>query len=222
MSLTTIFTVLIGLCAYLCYKHPDIVLVLLPQYADAEFLRLRYPNRNVKNEGVAREPMISVVLPSENIDANNIAEAFDPSGYPVLVKNVLNTNQDKILQILSEKNKGKNLRMLDLTKTADVPHFSPSCSPPKTVIDIPFDEYAENHLFSNVAKNHSYKYAGFEAITDISVLKELTGIDMTTLGPEYRQNNLFSSNFPHELLSASMHCAPIDSLTFQLIGTKTW
>lgn len=42
------------------------------------------------------------------------------------------------------------------------------------------------------------------------------------IGLDYKQNNLFTSNFPHEIFTASMHCAPIDSLALQLIGTKTW
>jgi hypothetical protein len=84
-----------------------------------------------------------------------------------------------------------------------------------------FDEYSTSHLFADVAGNHSYLYAGFEAITDPQTVNDMTGLDVETLG-DYKQNNLFTSNFPHEILTASTHCAPIDSFTLQLIGTKTW
>jgi len=76
-------------------------------------------------------------------------------------------------------------------------------------------------LFKKNAGNHSGLYAGFESITDPETLEELLGIDIAEMG-EYRQNNLFASNFPAESIAATLHCAPIDSVSIQLIGTKTW
>ena len=38
-----------------------------------------------------------------------------------------------------------------------------------------FDEYARAHLFSNVSRNSSALYAGFEAITDADAVAEVVG-----------------------------------------------
>merc|ERR1712113_151321 len=67
-------------------------------------------------------------------------------------------------------------------------------------------DYAKNHLYSHVAHNHSDLWAGFP-ILEVG---------------DYKQNSLFASNFPEDVISATFHCAPIDSISLQLIGTKTW
>lgn len=216
VSWTSFFAFFVALCAYLCYRQPDLVAILLPKYIDAYFIRAMY-SRDKKNSGVTQMPMISRLLPIEGIEIKDI---FDPSGYPVHIKNVVDVSQDNIIEILSTGNAGKNMRMISFENWTE-PHFSPSCAQMSIPKVIKFDDYAKNHLFSRSAKNHTHLYAGFEAITDPAVLKDILGFDVTTLN-EYRQNNLFTSNFASEILSAPMHCAPIDSLTFQLVGTKTW
>jgi hypothetical protein len=165
--------------------------------------------------------MVSVILPTEGITKDNLAEIFHSDGFPTLVKNVLTTDQDKIVNEMTKRNKGRDMRMLSFENHHSTPHFSPSCDRRIFSLTKSFDEYSTSHLFSNVADNHSYFYAGFEAITDPETVNDITGLDVESLG-NYKQNNLFTSNFPHEILTATLHCAPIDSFTLQLIGTKTW
>ena len=67
-----------------------------------------------------------------------------------------------------------------------------------------FDEYARAHLFSNVSRNSSALYAGFEAITDADAVAEVVGVDITELGGrDYRLNQLFTSNFANGTASGS-------------------
>jgi hypothetical protein len=216
MSLTTFFAVFTVLCAYLVVKHPDYVAVVLPKYVDAYFVRAMY-SRDKQNTGVTHMPMISRVLPKK---VDQIKDIFDPSGYPVHIKNAINVDQGSLMEILSKGNAGKKMRMISFENWTE-PHFSPSCAQMNIPQMIEFDSYAKAHLFTNVSDQHTHLYAGFESITDPALLTDILGFDVTSLY-EYRQNNLFTSNFAKELLSAPMHCAPIDSLTFQLVGTKTW
>jgi hypothetical protein len=218
-SSKTILAIVAGVVAYLVYKHPDFVAVLLPKYVDAYFIRARFSNRDRKNTGATRVPLITRVVP-QSISIENIKDMLGPAGYPIHVKNAIKVDQDRHIALLIEKNKGRSMRMLNYENYTD-PHLSPSCGDYSFPNMVPFDDYANSHLTSANVANHSYLYAGFESITDADVIDELLGIDIKSVG-DYRLNNLFTSNFPHTLMSASMHCAPIDSLTFQLMGTKTW
>ena len=208
------------LVAWLWKSHPDILITLAPKHVDFYLLNLLHPSKKGKNMGITREPMISTILPTEGITKDNLQDIFHPDGFPTLVKNVLSTDQDKIVNEMTKRNKGRDMRMLSF-ENHSIPHFSPSCDTRTYGFSKSFDDYSTNHLFSNVADNHSYFYAGFEAITDAETVNDITGLNVETLG-NYKQNNLFTSNFPHEILTATLHCAPIDSFTLQLIGTKTW
>ena len=213
-------TVLITLFfAWLWRNHPDIIITLAPRHLDFYILEQMY-SREEKNTGVTREPMVSTILPTEGITVDNLQDIFHKGGFPTLVKGLLKTDQDKIVGEMTKRNKGKDMRMLTFEDWKS-PHFSPSCGSLESSITKSFDEYSTNHLFTDVADNHSYYYAGFEAITDAATVNDMTGLRVETLG-DYKQNNLFTSNFPHEILTATTHCAPIDSFTMQLIGTKTW
>lgn len=211
--------VLTVLFAWLWRNHIDIIITLAPRHLDYYILQKAFA-KEAKNTGVTREPMISQILPTEGITKDNIGDMFHSSGLPVLVKNVLTTDQDVIVEEMTKRNKGKDMRMITFEEWK-VPHIAPPCSALESSITKSFDDYSTNHLFSNVSHNHSYFYAGFEAITDPDTINTLTGLDVEKLG-DYKQNNLFTSNFPRQILTAAMHCAPIDSFTLQLIGTKTW
>lgn len=218
-KIVVLSVVLIALVAMVWKKHPDIIITLAPKHLDFFILEKMF-SRHAKNTGVTREPMVSTIMPTEGITKENLHKIFHEGGMPTLVKGVLNTDQDKIVDEMTRRNKGKDMRMLTFEEW-NTPHFSPSCGALESSITKSFDEYSTSHLYSNVAENHSYLYAGFEAITDAKTVNDMTGLDVETLG-DYKQNNLFTSNFPHEILTASIHCAPIDSFTLQLIGTKTW
>jgi hypothetical protein len=214
------FTVIVTLfCAWLWRNHLDIIITLAPKHLDFFILEQMF-SRHAKNTGVTREPMVSTIMPTEGITKDNLKDMFHKGGFPTLVKGVLKTDQDKIVGEMTKRNKGKDMRMLTFEDWVS-PHFSASCGALESSITKSFDEYSTSHLFTDVADNHSYLYAGFEAITDAQTVNDMTGLDVETLG-DYKQNNLFTSNFPHEILTASIHCAPIDSFTMQLIGTKTW
>lgn len=205
--------------AWLWRNHLDIVITLAPKNVDFFILEQMF-SREGKNTGLTREPMVSTILPTEGITKENLQDIFHKDGFPTLVKGVLNTDQDLIVGEMTKRNKGKDMRMLTF-ESWESPHFSPSCGALESSITNSFDDYSTNHLFTNVADNHSYYYAGFEAITDAETVNTMTGLDVEVLG-DYKTNNLFTSNFPHEILTASTHCAPIDSFTLQLVGTKTW
>jgi len=202
-------------------KRPDFFIVLIPKYYDGHFVRYLYNfGTNKVNSGVTHVPLLSSIIPTV-ISKENLKDILAPSGYPQLVKKMITVDQDTILQKVSNGNKGKPMRMLSFESYKDA-HFSPSCG--QTSIDRTlknFDDFASDHLFSNVAHNHSHLYAGFEAITDPVIIEDITGLDLKVLG-DYRQNNLFTSNLPREIVTAPMHCAPIDSVAIQLLGTKTW
>lgn len=212
-------TVLCLLFAWLWSNHIDIIITLAPKHVDFWLLQKLYL-KGKKNTGLTRVPMISNILPVEGITKDNLGDIIHPLGLPTLVKGVLKTDQDLIVSEMTKRNKGKNMRMLNFDRWEE-PHFSPSCSAMEHSITRSFDDYSTNHLFANKSDNHSYYYAGFESITDPKTINDITGLEVETLG-SYKQNNLFTSNFPREILTAPLHCAPIDSLTLQLIGTKTW
>lgn len=219
MGVFNYLTISVAILAYVCVKHLDIIVTLLPKYYDGYFVRALY-SREKKNTGaIGKIPFFSRVVPT-NLTMDTLGEIFHPSGHPVHVRNVMNVDQDKVIGLMAERNKGRNMRMINFENWT-TPHISPSCAHLRASVIESFDEYAKGHLFSDVADNHSFLYAGFESITDPETIEEFTGLDLKALG-DYRQNNLFTSNFPHEILTAAMHCAPIDSLSLQLLGTKTW
>mmetsp|Transcript_5221 Transcript_5221/g.8604 ORF Transcript_5221/g.8604 Transcript_5221/m.8604 type:complete len:362 (+) Transcript_5221:54-1139(+) len=206
--------------AWLWKNHIDIIITLAPRHVDFYLLNMMFPDRMAKNTGVTREPMVSIIQPTEGITKDNIQDVIHKDGFPTLVKGVLSPDQDKIVGHMIERNKGKNLRMLNFEDHTHA-HFSSSCGRMEMATTKSFDDYSSSHLLSSKADNHSYLYAGFEAITEAQTVNDITGLDVESLG-DYKQNNLFTSNFPHEVFTATTHCAPIDSLTMQLIGTKTW
>jgi len=145
---------------------------------------------------------------------------------PRLVKNFVNVDQDKIVGYLHEKNKGREMGVLEFEVDDNwIDHFSPSCgrNVDKHALNMTFDEFAERALYESSAKKHSGLYAGFETITDPQTVTDILGFDIHNVtSGTYRSNNLFGSNFPKDIMSASLHCAPIDSVAVQLFGTKTW
>lgn len=216
-----VFGLIVGVIAYLAKVHPDIIVVLLPRYADAYFVRAMYPRdrKNYEEAGVNKLkhlPFVSKLIPSKTFSVSDIISS---NGFPVLVKNFTSIDEEKIIQKIIEANAGKELRMLSFENWKE-PHFSPSCAIPLPIKSVKFDEFGRNHFGKN-AQNHSYWYAGFEAITDAKAVEELTGYSWRE-SVDYRQNNMFVSNFPHEILTAPLHGAPIDSVSVQLFGTKTW
>jgi hypothetical protein len=220
MSFVIRFTVLLAiLFAWLWKNHLDVIITLAPRHVDFYILNQMF-SKEGKNTGVTRVPMVSTVLPTEGITKDNLKDIFHSDGFPTLVKGVLDTDQDKIVEEMTKRNKGRTMRMLSF-EGHNHPHFSTSCAGMDHSVTKLFDDYASNHLVSSAANNHSYLYAGFEAITDAQTINDITGLNVETMG-DYKQNNLFTSNFPHEVFTAATHCAPIDSFTMQLIGTKTW
>lgn len=218
-KLSFLLVILVAFISYLVKVHPDIIVIVLPQYFDGYFVRWYYP-RDKTNEKVSdRVPMISRMIPHK-ITPENLGDIFHPDGFPIHAKKVVDMNEEVAMEELVKANKGRSLRLFSFLNFTD-PHFSPSCAKFKLSREVPFDEYANNHLLANASDNHSFDYAGFEAITDSDTLRKMTGIDWSTVG-EYRQNNLFTSNFPREILTAPFHCAPIDSISMQLLGSKTW
>jgi hypothetical protein len=219
VSFLNIFSFGVVYIAYLFYRNPDILITLLPQYYDGYFVHYMYP-KNALNKGAKTIPILSKIIPKDFSTLGSLKDIFDPHGYPVHVKNVVNVDQDRIMNIMTRGNKGKNMRLFSYHNFTS-PHISPSCFSFRANHLASFDEFATNHLFKNVSHNHSFLYAGFESITDADTVKEVVGADIEVMG-DYRQNNLFTSNFPREIFTAAMHCAPIDSVSIQLIGTKTW
>lgn len=220
MSFVIRLTVLLAVVfAWLVRNHLDVIITLAPRHLDFYILNQMF-TRDSKNTGVTRQPMVSTVLPTEGITKDNLQDIFHQDGFPTLVKGLLDTDQDKIVEVMTKRNKGRNMRMLSFEGHSD-PHFSASCGRLEHSVTKLFDDYATNHLVSAASNNHSYLYAGFEAITDAQTINDITGLNVETMG-DYKQNNLFTSNFPREIFTAATHCAPIDSFTLQLIGTKTW
>lgn len=206
------------------YFRPDFLITMLPMYYDGYFVQHVYNGtRHKQNSGVnpKLEPLISHIHPTE-MSAENFKNMLSFPGYPVLIKNMVPTNDpDAILRKVSVGTKGRLMRMLSFENYSD-PHFSPSCSTTSVKREeVNFDDFAGSHLFTNVSENHSPLYAGFEAITDPNTINDITGLDWQVLG-DYKQNNLFTANLPRTIVTAPMHGAPIDSVAIQLIGTKTW
>jgi len=209
-------------CAMFLNYRMDVFVCLLPKYVDGYFVRLFWSRTKTNENKPIKMPVISHV-PYYKIPLESAGDLITDSGYPRLVEKFATVDHDKAVGLLYKENKGRTMRMLETGGIADHPHFSPSCGRVSagTRVDVAFDDFAENHLFKKNAKNHSGLYAGFESITDPETLEELLGIDIGAMG-EYRQNNLFASNFPAESIASTLHCAPIDSVSIQLLGTKTW
>jgi hypothetical protein len=217
---TNVIALVVGALSYYLYKRPDFIVTFLPKYYDGYFVQYMYKDDRV-NAGASKLPMITRMVPHEFSKLGGLKDLFDPHGYPKHVKNVIpEVDQDTVMNIMTRGNSGKKLRVITFEGQTD-PHYSPTCAGLKVAKDVMFDEYVKNHLYSNSSHNSTYYYAGFEAITDASTVQEVLGIDTTQLG-DYRLNNLFVSNFEKETFTAALHCAPIDSLSIQLVGTKTW
>lgn len=200
----------------------DFFICLLPKYVDGYFVHLFWSKGGKNNIGPVRVPMLTKV-PYYEEPLKSTKDVFDPHGYPRLIKDFAVVDHDKAVNILYKENAGRSMRMLDTLDLYKYPHFSPSCNVLDTTgrIEVQFDDFAKNHLFTEVANNSTQLYAGFESITDPEVLDDLLGVDIKSMG-DYKQNNLFASNFKEETIAAALHCAPIDSVSIQLIGTKTW
>ncbi|KAH8070158.1 hypothetical protein JL721_5383 [Aureococcus anophagefferens] len=184
------------LLGVLYYFH-DAVITVLPKPVDDVLLRCLYPREKVNtNAGSVHLPHITYARPIALEDGEDLSAAFDPRGYPKLLRNVVARDQDAIVAYLAERNAGRTMRMLDYTEA--------------------IESGAPRRLASAL-------YAGFEAITDADAVAEVVGVDITELGGrDYRLNQLFTSNFANGTASAALHCAPIDSVVVQLVGTKTW
>lgn len=216
-----ILLILVTFIAYITKVHPDYIVVLLPTYVDGYFVRALYP-RDRKNTGATKIPFVARLSATDMTFEELGTLLTRKESFPVLVKNVVNIDQEMAIMKLKECNAGKNIRLISY-EDWETPAFSPSCNRGDMTkkVTMPFDEYAERFLSGENAKIGSYWYAGFEAITNAKDLTGITGRNWTSLG-DYKQNNMFVSNFPHEILTAPMHGAPIDSMSVQLFGTKTW
>jgi hypothetical protein len=217
-SVSIFFSLVIVLFGYIWRNHLDILITLAPMYYDAYLVRALF-SRKEKNTGTTSLPRVTSIIPSK-ITMENLDQVLKSDGYPILIKKIMNADQDKIVETMIKGNGGRIMRMFDFANWK-IPHFSSSCSPLKLSQNGAFDEYARNHLYKNVSSNHSTLYAGFESITDVETINFITGLDIEKLG-DYRLNNLFTSNFDREILTAPLHCAPIDSISLQLVGSKTW
>jgi len=190
--------------------------MFIPKPYDAQVLNLLFDLTATNDPNSwAPAPLLTYV---EHTPINNITEIVDPNGLPILVRNYVDPPSEKfILDTLIEKNKGRPIRVLDWRNRTEN-HISPACGGvPKNKITMNFEEYA--------AKLESVRnlYAGFEKLTDAEVVSKFLGFQMEDIIPgQYKQNNLFLSNFDRTLMSAGLHCAPIDSVAIQLVGKKTW
>ena len=208
-------------------KYHDMMITMLPKPLDAMALRMYYPDMetrmNTMTAGEVELPHITYGLPMDPLkEGETLDKIFNPRGYPTLLKGAFVKDQDEVVAFLSEKNKGKQMRMLNFEKYTD-PHFSISCVKGLDEVMTDFDQYARDNLFTNYSREGSPYYAGFEAITDTEDVEKVLGIKSDQMGGRnYKMNNLFTSNFQNDTASAGLHCAPIDSLSIQLVGTKTW
>ena len=185
-----------AICAIAGILHfHDAVITILPKPIDDALLRLLYFSEKVNaNDGV-HLPQVTFPGPRPLEAGEDLSAAFDPRGFPRLIKNVVSRDQDALLETLVERNSGRTMRTLDYSAYS-VPHFSSSCSAKLSEQIVSFATYARHHLFSNVASNSSSLYAGFEAITDPEAVAEVTGVNITALGDlDYRLNQIFTSNF---------------------------
>lgn len=216
--LSVVLPLAVVVLAYVCTRHLDILITLTPKYYDAYLVRALF-SRKIKNTGATSLPRVTSIIPSK-ITMDNLDQVLKTDGYPILIKNIMKTDQDKIVETMIKGNGGRTMRMFDF-ENWEIPHFSSSCAPLKMSKVGAFDDYAANHLYKNASHNHSTLYAGFESITDAETINLITGLNIEKLG-DYRLNNLFTSNFDREILTAPLHCAPIDSISLQLVGSKTW
>ncbi len=225
-KLALIFVTFVAVVAYICKVHPDFVILVLPKYYDAYFMRALYP-RDRKNEGATSLPLLSRLIPTPMSDHVIEDCLASKKGTPVLVKRFIDINvtrdRDVIVSKLEKANAGKSIRLLDFSKW-NTPHFSTSCSNRilSGLEEIDFDVYARRHMLGDAANNHTFLYAGFESITSPDEVEDITRYNWREKTGEYKQNNLFISNFPHEIVTAPLHAAPVDSFSVQLFGTKTW
>ncbi len=223
-KLTLTLVLLVAVVAYLIKVYPDFIVVCLPKYVDAYFVRALYP-RNRTNTGTTSLPTVTKIIPTPNSD-HIVADCLASPGNLVLVKNFLTINETTDRDIMMEKlrkaNAGKELRLLNFEHWK-IPHFSPSCSEGNIkTTSMPFDSYAEKFMLGDAAKNNTYLYAGFESITGAGDLEDVTGYDWRKEIADYKHNNLFISNFPKNIVTAPLHGAPVDSFSIQLLGTKVW
>lgn len=212
------FSLAVVAFAYAFKSNIDLFITILPKPLDHYFTRMYWSDKKVNTGKPFKEPMI-IRTPYYVESINNTKDLIDPTGRLRLVKNFLPVDADKSIALLHKRNQGRSMRMLHVVNPDH--HISPSCGHAKETVQIDFDDYAKNHLYSRVAHNHSDLWAGFETITDPEALDELLGFPILEVG-DYKQNSLFASNFPEDIISATFHCAPIDSISLQLIGTKTW
>lgn len=204
--------------AILGYYAPAWLLMIAPIPLDDWILRKMYPkNSNGHDPNYwAMDPFLTE-LQHKNI--SSLEEIFHPQGYPILSRNYVEKfDIEPLLERLLEANNGKKLRVFNFTEKLGTNHISACGGLPKKMENMNFEDFAGN------LEGMKNLYAGFESLTDIQVINELFGhgVDFSKLHPGYKQNNIFFSNFQETLMSAGMHCSPIDSLAVQLVGKKTW
>ena len=102
------------LLGVLYYFH-DAVITVLPKPVDDLLLRCLYPREKV-NTNAVHLPHITYARPIALEDGEDLSAAFDPRGYPKLLRNVVARDQDAIVAYLAERNAGRTMRMLDYTE----------------------------------------------------------------------------------------------------------
>ena len=103
--------VLLGI---LYYFH-DAVITVLPKPFDDLLLRCLYPREKV-NTNAVHLPHITYARPIALEAGEDLSAAFDPRGYPKLLRSVVARDQDAIVAYLAERNAGRTMRMLDYTE----------------------------------------------------------------------------------------------------------
>jgi hypothetical protein len=195
--------------------YPSLFLVLLPIPYDSHALHLLYKEENMpKNTNTGPMPELIEIGPSQMQD---LSEIFTADGTPKVAYRWFQPDGDEVIRKLKEANKGRTVRGIH---ACNEEHFSPSCGKfVKPTFDIACDDFIQKSM---IDESDRCLYAGFEAVTDMDAVEDIIGMkNMTGLG-NYKMNNLFMSNFATQNLASPSHCAPIDSVVIQLVGTKTW
>ena len=107
----------VGLALLVLYYFHDAVITVLPKPIDDLLLRCLYPREKVNtNAGDVHLPHVTYARPIALKDGEDLSAAFDPRGYPKLLRNVVARDQDAIVAYLAERNAGRTMRMLDYTE----------------------------------------------------------------------------------------------------------
>jgi len=202
---------------------PLAVFYLTPVMVDNWHYRnlVQDPHRGNDPNYWAKEMKLSFIAPSTtNLSPAEVTEEAKYPGFPILQKNYSNpASPEKVWELMLNSNLIKDVDLAKMAK-GHIDHLSLNCKRDWNHTSCSLLEAMD--LMENTDDN---LYIGFQQpFTDEDMAKILGYKELSDFIhlPRYWGHSFFLHRLYHKALTAGVHCAPIDSVAFQVQGKKTW